>query len=97
MSNPRGACYDTKPELKVPPVVVVPAACTTQPGPIRVNVLVVATGDVQQAVPMDRSPCPAFQAVAIAQAKEGFTFAPARRGDQAVNAWVQIVIRPVRR
>ncbi|HVM42756.1 MAG TPA: protein kinase [Gemmatimonadales bacterium] len=97
LRNPGGSCWDTRPELKVQPVVVVPAACTTQPGPIRVNVLVVASGDVQSAVPMDRSPCPAFQAVAIAQVQQQFTFAPAKRGDQAVNAWVQIVIRPVRR
>jgi len=96
MSNPGGACYDTKPELRVPPVVVVPpATCATLPGPIPMNVLVLSTGDVQKAVPMARSPCSALQPLAVAQA-EGFTFVPAKKGDQAVDAWVQIVIRPRR-
>jgi serine/threonine protein kinase len=98
MKNPGGACWDTRPQPQFRPEVGVPASCgTTNVPPMAVNVHVSRTGDVlPPPVPISRSPCPAFQAQVVAQALD-FHFSPAKRGDQPVNAWFQVVIRPVRR
>jgi serine/threonine protein kinase len=98
MKNPGGACWDTRPQPQFRPEVGVPASCGTGTlPPMAVNVHVSRTGDVlPPPVPISKSPCGAFQAQVVAQALD-FHFSPAKRGDQPVNAWFQVVIRPVRR
>jgi len=98
MKNPGGACWDTRPQPQFRPEVGVPATCGAgNLPPMAVNVHVSRTGDVlPPAVPISRSPCGAFQAQVVAQALD-FHFSPAKKGDQPVNAWFQVVIRPVRR
>ena len=97
MKNPDGACWDTRPQPQFRPEVGVPASCGAGAVPaLAVNVHISRTGDVlPPVIPMSQSPCKAFQAQVVAQALD-FHFSPAKKGDQPVNAWYQVVIRPVR-
>jgi hypothetical protein len=55
------------------------------------------TGDVTgNPIPARRSPCAAFQSVAIATA-QNLRFQPAKKNGQPVSAWTQVLIRPARR
>ena len=90
-------CWTTRPHLVSSPEVVVPASC----GPADVDRLpldvhVSQTGEVlQPVIAAHLSKCKAFQDVAISHAAD-FRFEPAKRGDQPVEAWLPIVIIPVR-
>jgi hypothetical protein len=63
---------------------------------LALNVHVSRTGGVlPPVVPITQSPCKGFQAQVLAQALD-FQFVPAKKGDQPVNAWYQVVIHPIR-
>ncbi len=96
MSNPGGACWDTRPILLVSPEAVVPPSCGAAALPsLPVNVQVSQTGEVLQAVAMGRSSCQAFVDAAVSMVRD-FRFSPAKRGGQSVEAWTPLIIHPKR-
>ena len=97
LHNPGEACYDHRPNPVTPPLVGVPAGCGTSPlAALTVMVHVSATGEVEGTpMPMGRSACAQFASVAVAQV-QAFKFTPARKSGEAVSAWYQLVVRPVR-
>jgi hypothetical protein len=97
LRNRGNACYDSQPNPLTPPVAEVPASCPRVPPGLPVTVHVSVTGDVTgNPIPARRSPCAAFQSVAIATA-QNLRFQPAKKNGQPVSAWTQVLIRPARR
>ncbi len=95
-ANLGNACWDTPPNPLTPAVVAVPPACRGTPPPLVVMVHVSAAGEVLGTpTAIRRSPCPAFESVAISQLQD-LKFAPARKNGQPVIAWHQQLIQPAR-
>jgi len=93
--NPGKLCWDTPPNPLTPPVLDVPPSCRVARA-VTLMVHVSASGEVVGTPSaLSRSGCPDFQRAALAQV-QNIQFQPARKGGQAVSAWMQVLMRPTR-
>lgn len=87
-------CWDTRPQLRGPLTLEVPAACAMPAvTPEVFYARVLPTGEIAETRPMAGSTCAAFSQAAQTRVRE-LGFHPAHRGGRAVSAWTLVVVRP---
>ncbi|MBI1723728.1 MAG: hypothetical protein HYR48_07460, partial [Gemmatimonadetes bacterium] len=95
VANAGRRCYDSRPLPRAAPSVPVPPMCTGSVTAATILVRVSAGGGVVGTPTVVRpSSCAAFTQIATAFAQD-VGFSPARKGAAAVEAWTQILVRPL--
>jgi hypothetical protein len=95
VANPGRRCYDSRPLPRAAPSVPVPPMCAGAVTPVTILVRVSADGSVIGTPTVVRpSSCEAFTQIATAFAQD-VGFAPARKGAAPVEAWTQVLVRPL--
>jgi hypothetical protein len=93
--NPAHACWDERARPLARPAAPVPEACGDEVTPATLMLRVSDAGAVLDVRLFAPSRCPAFTEAATAQVRE-FSFSPAQRGGQAVEAWTLLRVIPLR-
>lgn len=93
--NRGNECYDSRPVPWSEPAVQAPPSCSVA-SPAIVLARVSAEGVVVVARLQGRSSCTAFNDAALAFVRD-LVFRPARKGANAVPAWVLVPVRPLKR
>jgi serine/threonine-protein kinase len=95
LSNPGNACWDRRPEPRVPPRLQVPATCTGTTSRVVLRVQVSAAGEVMGSpAVVQRSSCETFTQQARAFVLD-MTFRPAEKAGRPVSAWYNLTVQPI--
>ena len=96
VANANNACFDDRPVNTGSPLVPIGDSIPGNPTPSILLVQVGADGAVQRVMGKQISDNTQFHVAALTYAKT-LTFRPAQKNGQPVKAWVEVMLRPIRK